>query len=222
MLSTKRGSKWCSCYGWLWVFPKPWYLNSSLRSTPGGRQRYFFIDSIQSVAVLFCSIWDDDDHQGHLGLKCRGAAEMCCIIGSTTHTGHFFHRNSRIAQDGWSWGRGGERLIDLKMFSRYDLYVSMYNVHNGQLATQRSRFYWQQMSPECGTSKTKAKLQERRKVQIQCVQCSAFKPICLNIVIGHPICQILCITAIYRIFWYLFCVCAFDFCFCRLCTRVFV
>ena len=104
MLSTRRGSKWCSCYGWLWVFPKPWYLNSSLRSTPGGRQRYFFIDSIQSVAVLFCSIWDDDDHQGHLGLKCRGADEMCCIIGSTTHTGHFFHWNSRIAQDGWSWG----------------------------------------------------------------------------------------------------------------------
>ena len=29
MLSTRRGSKWCSCYGWLWVFPKPFYLNSS-------------------------------------------------------------------------------------------------------------------------------------------------------------------------------------------------
>ena len=109
MLSTKRGSKWCSCYGWLWVFPKPFYLNSSLKSTPGGRQRYFFIDSIQSVAVLFCSIWDDDDHQGHLGLKCRGAAEMCCITGSTSlqpTQGTFFHRNSRIAQDGWSWGGG--------------------------------------------------------------------------------------------------------------------
>ena len=76
----------------------------------------------------------------------------------------------------------------------------MYTVHNGQLATQQSKFYWQQMSPECGTSKTKAKLQERRKVQIQCVQCSAFKPICLNIVIGHPICQILCITAIFVFF----------------------
>ena len=48
------------------------------------------------------------------------------------------------------------------MFSRYDfdtLQCTMYNihcsVHNVQLATQRSKFYWQQMSPEPGRPKPK-------------------------------------------------------------------
>ena len=85
---------------------------------------------------------------------------MCCIIGSTTHTGHFFPLKQQNCS---RWlVMEGERLIELKMFSRYDfntIQCTMYNihcsVHNVQLATQRSKFYWQQMSPEPGRPKPK-------------------------------------------------------------------